>query len=356
METLLKVEAEAFQNIDADYRPELIGDTGATVLSLVHLRPRDTSPNVTAGATTPFAFEDGKYNILLAYFDEEDGAGTYEINVAGRSVSQFQTLTSLTNPAVSGNIANKDNRQEVEVALGINIYTQDEIEVIYTTDQGESRSFDFIQFERIGDAPARELATPINPPINGFGSDEKIILDNEDNVFRGTSRDETVRARKGNDQVTLLGGDDRAFGGKGNDTLNGRGGRDILFGEEGRDVLIGGGRSDVLIGGPGRDTLIGNTGRDRFVFTSLDHGRDVIQDFNVNKDRIDLREILSGVEFTTSSPFDKFLEFVRVTQVGSSTRLSIDRDGVVGDAGFKAIAILRGVDATTVDSDSFLID
>ena len=355
MDSLFKIEAEAFHNIDDAYQAELISGTGATVLSLVHLRPKDTSPNVTAGASTPFAFEDGAYNILLAYFDEEDGAGTYEINIAGRPVTQFQTLTSLTTPSVSGNIANQDNRQESEIALGINIYNQDDIEVIYTTDQGESRSFDFIQFERVGDAPARTLGTPIAPPENGFGSDIKVILDAENNVFRGNGDDETIRARKGNDKLTLRGGNDRAFGGQGNDDINGRGGRDRLYGEDGRDVLIGGGRSDILEGGAGRDTLIGNTGRDTFVFTSLEHGRDIIQDFNVNKDLIDLRQILSEVEYTSNSPFDKFLDFVQIKQVGSSTRISIDSDGVVGDAGFTAIAILRGVDATTLDSDSFLI-
>lgn len=355
MDTQFKIEAEAFHSIDADYRAELISDTDATVLSLVHLRPRDSSPNVTAEASTPFTFEDGKYNILLAYFDEEDGAGTYEIKVGGQTVSQFQTLTSLTNPAVVGNIATKDNKQEVSVAFGIDIYKQDEIGVTYTTDQGESRSFDFIQFERVGDAPIRTLGTRVPLPENGFGSEEKLILDDEDNVFRGSGKDETVRARKGDDHITLRGGDDRAFGGQGHDTINGRGGRDLLFGEEGRDTLIGGGKSDILAGGEGNDTLRGNTGRDTFVFTSLEHGRDTIEDFNVNKDRIDLRDLLSEVEFTAPTPFDKFVEFVKMKQVGSKTRVSIDTDGVVGDAGFTPIAVLKGVDAETLGSDSFLI-
>ena len=355
METRLKIEAEAFQNIDADYQQELIGDTGATVLSLVHLRPKDTSPNVTAGASTTFTFEDGKYDLFLAYFDEEDGAGTYEIKVGGDTVVEFQTLTSLTTPPVSGNVANAGNRQEPKVALGVNIYNQDEVEVIFTTDQGESRAFDFIEFERVGDAPSRVLGNPLPAPEDGFGSERKVVLENEDDVFRGTQRGETVRARKGDDRINARGGADRIFGGPGNDEIEGRGGRDLLIGEEGRDRLIGGGKSDILIGGEGNDILRGNTGRDTFVFTSLEHGRDTIDDFNVNRDLIDLRELLSGVEFTSSSPFEKFNDFVRVRQAGSKTRVSIDKDGVVGDAGFQTIAVLKGVDASTLDSDSFLI-
>ena len=356
MDTLLKIEAEAFQNIDADYQEDLIASTGDTVLSLVHLRPRDTSPNVTASAATPFTFEDGKYNIGLAYFDEEDGAGTYAINVGGTPVVEFQTLTSLTTPPVSGNIANAGNRQETDVALGINIYNQDEIEVIFTTDQGESRSFDFITFERVGDAPSRVLGSALSDPENGFGSERKVVLDNDNNVFRGTQKDETLRARRGDDRVNARGGDDRVFGGQGNDELNGRGGRDLLMGEDGNDSLVGGGKSDVLIGGPGRDTLRGNTGRDTFVFKDLNDGRDTIDDFNVNKDLIDLSDILSGVEYTASSPFDKFNQFVQIKQVGSQTRVSVDTDGVVGDAGYTNIAVLKGVDALTLDSNSFLID
>ena len=353
METQFKIEAESFQNINPDYQQELIGDTGATVLSLVHLRPKDTSPNVTAEAVTPFPFEDGKYNISLAYFDEEDGAGSYEIKVGESTVAEFQTLTSLTTPPVFGNVANAGNRQESTVALEVNIYNQDDIEVIYTTDQGESRSFDFIEFERVGDAPSRVLGKPL--PIEKPGSERKVVLDNENNSFRGNQKDETVRARKGNDRINVRGGNDRVFGGQGNDTISGRGGRDYLLGEEGKDTLIGGGKSDILIGGEGNDSLRGNSGRDTFVFTDLDHGRDTIDDFNVNKDLIDLRDLLSGVEFTANSPFEKFNQFVQIKQVGSKARINIDTDGVVGDAGFTTIAVLKDLDASTLDSDSFLI-
>lgn len=354
MDGLFKIEAENFQTIDSRYEFETIAATGDTVLSLVSLRPQDTSPNLTASASTPFTFEEsGKYDILLAYFDEEDGAGTYEIKVGGRTVSEFQTLTSLTTPAVSGNIANADNRKEETVALGIDIYAQDEIEVTFTTDQGESRSFDFIQFERVGDALGRELGEPL-PPISR--TEDKTVLDNEDNIFRGTGKSETIRARKGDDRINALGGDDRVFGGQGRDTISGRGGRDYLSGEEGRDVLVGGGKSDIIIGGEGNDILRGNTGRDTFVYNSFDDGRDTIDDFNVNKDFLDLRELLSGVEYTARSAFDKFADFVDIKQAGSRTKVRIDSDGVVGDGKFTTIALLKGVDADTLGPDRFLID
>lgn len=82
--------------------------------------------------------------------------------------------------------------------------------------------------------------------------------------------------------------DNRIVGGAGNDTLTGGAGNDTLLGDGGADRLIGGAGADQLLGGAGVDT---------FVFTSsADSGntvgrRDVILDFEVGTDRIDLTAI-----------------------------------------------------------------
>jgi parallel beta-helix repeat protein len=85
----------------------------------------------------------------------------------------------------------------------------------------------------------------------------------------------------------------------GNDSLTGTEGNDTLLGGAGADSLNGAGGADRIDGGAGADTLTGGAGADTFVFASrLDSYRnyntdganlgDLITDFNVAQDRIDL--------------------------------------------------------------------
>jgi hypothetical protein len=110
----------------------------------------------------------------------------------------------------------------------------------------------------------------------------------------GTGLD--VAGRDGDDRVT--GGDaaDRLAGGGGQDRLNGEGGNDRLLGEAGddsldggagEDVLFGGAGADVLTGGAGNDTMAGGAEADVFAVT-LGGGRDVVRDFELGLDRLDL--------------------------------------------------------------------
>jgi serralysin len=78
--------------------------------------------------------------------------------------------------------------------------------------------------------------------------------------------------------VVLRGDAARIEGGAGNDLLSRRGGDGVLEGHAGEDVL-----SD----GSGEDTLIGGAGADVFVLMA-DGQRDVIADFTLGEDRLDL--------------------------------------------------------------------
>ena len=72
----------------------------------------------------------------------------------------------------------------------------------------------------------------------------------------------------------------------------------MLNGGAGNDMLDGGGGADMLDGGAGNDDLTGSGGADTFVF-SPGGGSDVITDFAVADDRIDLRAFgLTAEELT----------------------------------------------------------
>ena len=83
-----------------------------------------------------------------------------------------------------------------------------------------------------------------------------------------------------------------------NDTSiwNGNSGNNTLIGAGDSDILIGGAGNDILVGNGGKDILRGGEGNDVFDFSSLKDSvvsaKDLIEDFEQGKDKIDL----SGVE------------------------------------------------------------
>jgi len=95
---------------------------------------------------------------------------------------------------------------------------------------------------------------------------------------------------RGNDRVDIINGEaghDQIYGGLRADILSGGDDSDFLFGEEGADRLFGDAGNDILTGGLGNDTLTGGDGYDIFAL-GPDSGRDVITDFEVDADLIDL--------------------------------------------------------------------
>ncbi|MGG5820471.1 calcium-binding protein [Falsiroseomonas sp. HW251] len=78
------------------------------------------------------------------------------------------------------------------------------------------------------------------------------------------------------------------------DTIEGGDGADIVKGGAGGDLIRGGAGSDTIEGGAGRDVLFGGDGADLFRYRALGDSkvdptaRDVIRDFQVGVDKIDL--------------------------------------------------------------------
>jgi Ca2+-binding RTX toxin-like protein len=103
-----------------------------------------------------------------------------------------------------------------------------------------------------------------------------------------------------------------AFTGNGsalNNVITGSTGVDTLNGLAGNDTLDGGAGNDTLNGGVGADVLIGGAGADRFAFSVFtDTGttatlRDIINDFVVASDRIDVSAIDANTGVANNQAF-----------------------------------------------------
>lgn len=132
--------------------------------------------------------------------------------------------------------------------------------------------------------------------MNGQKGNDLIISGGGDDRLNGGGGSDTLLAGSGDD--FLKGGtrDDLVQGGAGADSLNGNRDNDLLEGGGGNDMLNGGGDNDTLDGGSGNDTLKGGEGADVFVFA---RGSDVIEDYKVGTDSIELAAALAGTNAGT---------------------------------------------------------
>jgi len=88
-------------------------------------------------------------------------------------------------------------------------------------------------------------------------------------------------------------GADSISGDMGDDSINGGSGADILNGDEGDDNIKGGSGDDIITGGLGDDEIRLGAGEDIFIFET-GHGEDLIKDFIVGADKIDLADFGLG--------------------------------------------------------------
>ena len=104
------------------------------------------------------------------------------------------------------------------------------------------------------------------------------------NVMNGDEGDDKLWGKAESDSLDGGAGDDELYGGTENDTLMGGDGNDKLIGGEGDDVLQGGAGTDHMWGGSYGG---GDSGADTFV-VAPGGGKDLIHDFEVGKDTLDL--------------------------------------------------------------------
>jgi large repetitive protein len=174
--------------------------------------------------------------------------------------------------------------------------------------------------------------------------------------IKGGGGSDRMNGDNGKDQLSGNTGRDLLDGGAGKDNLKGGGGKDRLIGGNGKDRLVGGNGPDILIGGGMSDTLKGGKGKDMYVFSGLSsEGTDVIKRFESNKDVIDLRPMFARSEFTGATLDAKFHQYVQIEQVGSSTEVRVDLDGAGAGNVFGAIAMLKGINASTIGCSNFVV-
>jgi Ca2+-binding RTX toxin-like protein len=160
-------------------------------------------------------------------------------------------------------------------------------------------------------------------------------------TLNGDSQANALSGHQGND---FLQGFDSA------DQLTGQDGKDFLMGGSGTDSLDGGNGQDILVGGEGTDYLKGGRGRDQFVFRTLADKGDRIKDFT-RQDVIVLAEIFGAANYSSNPVRD----YLKISQMGSSTVIQIDPDGNSGSNPFMVLATLQNTNASALSNANFVV-
>lgn len=325
-------------------------DRIAPTVDIVDVTP---NPRTTALGTITIQFSEAVRNFDLSDLQLTRGGTPLDLSSATLSTSDNRTFTV-------GNLNRLTSRTGTyTLTLRVSDITD------LAGNALAAGAFDTWEMTADDVGPGNEELLPVPTAPNGqLGTPLVFSLGRRPNVVRGTNRAETLRgtnrndriiARSGNDRVIARGGNDLVDGGSGNDDLRGGGGNDQLVGGAGDDTLRGQAGNDILIGGAGNDVLIGGGGRNMFVFNSLAEGIDTIADFKTT-DVIDLRGIFQQPAFLAGgTPFQRLSAYVKLSQVGTATRIFVDADGSGAGTNFVAIANLNNTQVSSVTSVNFVI-
>ncbi|WP_252042939.1 VCBS domain-containing protein [Vibrio sp. SCSIO 43153] len=147
----------------------------------------------------------------------------------------------------------------------------------------------------------------------------------------------------GNDLANLLDGSETI------DIMLGQDGADTLNGAAGDDILVGGLGNDILIGGLGNDILTGGEGSDTFTFTneslSSEASMDVIKDFNLGEDKLDLSDIVSPADDDVAA-MEALLDHVSASFDGEQDTLNLT---ITNDTGQSTSVALEHFDMSGLE-------
>ncbi|CUH50610.1 calcium-binding protein [Shimia marina] len=203
-----------------------------------------------------------------------------------------------------------------------------------------------------------------NDDLRGGSGDDTMFGGAGDDTLHGGADDDQLHGDAGADRIMGGSGNDSAFGGAGNDSItteeghdraDGGAGQDYINTGEGNDLLSGGDAADRLVGGTGSDTLQGGAGNDHLwggnwwrdgdsdtFVAEAGGGRDMIHDFEVDQDVIDLSSY--GINYTDLQ--------AHIQDQGWAT--VIDLSALTGGASNDRL-ILKSVDPDDLDESNFLL-
>jgi Ca2+-binding RTX toxin-like protein len=266
-----------------------------------------------------------------------------------------------------------------------------EIETLTTTDRAGTAGIDFIGSRWAntieGNAGGNRLdGAQGYDKMSGFGGDDIYIVDGDfDEVFEAVGGGKDTVLVRGNEsfavvtfklpdasEVEILATSDilrdlpiNIIGNKNANSLAGNLGRNTLDGRGGRDTIKASSDDDKIIGGKGADLMKGGGGADKFIFKAIKESgltsatRDIIIDFKINVDKLDLSAIdaNSGTgardhfSFIGKSVFGSAGQ-VRATQSGDDTIISLNTDT---DTKAESSFVLHNVTASKLDVFDFIV-
>ncbi|MDJ0661295.1 MAG: hypothetical protein QNJ42_17665, partial [Crocosphaera sp.] len=103
-----------------------------------------------------------------------------------------------------------------------------------------------------------------------------------------------------------------------------------ISGTIGRDILEGTSLSDRIIGGFSADIITGGTGEDIFVYENIRDAGDIIKDFEIGQDKIDLTIVLETFGYTGNNPLED--GYVVLGEYSQGTIVYLDSDGIGGNS------------------------
>jgi subtilisin-like proprotein convertase family protein len=130
-------------------------------------------------------------------------------------------------------------------------------------------------------------------------------------------------------------------------------GNDVVTGNDVANIIHGGRGNDTIIGGLGADTLYGGAGKDLFVYRSLAEKGDVIKDFTIGDDILDLRQLMTSIGYRGADPVaDKLLAFAK--DGADATDVMIDLDGNGPQAAQKLVMLEHVLPTALHKTDYFV--
>lgn len=302
-------------------------------------------------------------NVVVQLASSDTGEATVSSNILNFTpdnwhIAQTVTVTGVDDVNVDGNqnslitmsvdTANSDDSFDGLTPESIHVMTLD-------NDVHSGPNNDALDVPDVRDTLDAEIMGTAMPKIKfktGKKGDRLAGTKDKDKL-KGTRNNDVLLGKKGNDRLVGRNGDDRLKGAAGNDKLIGGIGDDLLLGGDDNDRIWGQKGNDLIVGGAGNDKLIGGQGTDTFVYESLKDGTDKIKKFDTSRDLFDLSGLFKDAAFAGDSNFQQFNQFVKLVEVGGSTKIQVDQDG--NAIGTEMVTLARVQSVVGLTSQNFVI-